>query len=238
MSQPIYQQNAISANIGAFTAQVFAWMSFGVVTTGIISFIIVLLANQSPALYSLFALLTLPAVIIQLILVVVLSFFRTKLSGELAAVLFVIYSAFTGITVGVISASYNVSSVFMAFGISSFMFLVLAAYGSITKRDLSRIGSIAIFGLVGVILLSVVNLLLFLFNSPLFRGLDLIINYLILIIFSVLIASDANQLRSLAHEAEVSGKGTTRYAITGALNLYLDFINLFLSILRLTGSRD
>lgn len=238
MSQPIYQQNTVATNIGGFTSQVFGWMSFGVIITGIVAFFIVLLANQSLALYALFGILTIPAVIIQLILVLVLSFFRTKLNGAVAATLFIVYSGFTGITVGVVSASYNVSSVFMAFGIASFMFLVLAAYGSITKRDLSRIGSIAMFALFGVILLSVVNIFLFLFNSPLFRGLDIIINYLILIIFSVLIATDANQLRSFAHEAEVSGKGTTRYAITGALILYLDFINLFLSILRLTGSRD
>lgn len=237
MENTVYGDQVQSQSYGIFTAQVFGWMTLGVVSTAIVAFIIGFFGMQSDNFLMLVSVLFLPAIIIQLILVLVLSLLWRKLNGAVAAVLFIAYSLFTGVTVGIIGINYSVSSLFFAFGISAVMFFILAAYGLITKKDLSRWGAVALFALVGIILVSIFNFVLLLLNSPLFSPLNAIINYAIVIVFSILIASDANKLKSLANEAERSGQGYTRYAVLGALTLYLDFINLFLSVLRITGNR-
>lgn len=236
MNDTFYNQRVSVETNGLFTAQVFGWMTLGVIITALVSFLIGVLANQSEQFMVLIAVFSFPAIIIQLILVLVLSFLWRKLNGVIASILFVTYSAFTGVTVGVLALSYSVSSIFLAFGISALMFFVLAAYGLITKRDLSRWRAVGVFALMGIILVSIVNLVLLLLNSPLFNALNALLNYAIVIVFSILIATDTNQLKALAAEAESTGKGYTRYAVSGALMLYLDFINLFLSVLRITGS--
>lgn len=229
-------RSVVAAN-GTFTAQVFGWMTIGVFLTGVIAFIINILSSQSAQLLVLFSVLFFPVLIVQLILVVVLSALGRRLNTVLASILFIVYSLISGLTVGIIAINYTVSSLFVAFGISSLMFLVLAIYGLVTKRDLSRWQAVALFALFGVILVSIVNLVLLLLNSPLFNGLNAILNYVVVIIFSILIASDANSLKRLAAEAEASGKGYGRYAIIGALQLYLDFVNLFIRVLSITGKR-
>ncbi len=229
-------RSVVAAN-GTFTAQVFGWMTIGVFLTGVIAFIINILSSQSAQLLVLFSVLFFPVLIVQLILVVVLSALGRRLNAALASILFIVYSLISGLTVGIIAINYTVSSLFVAFGISSLMFLVLAVYGLVTKKDLSRWQAVALFALFGVILVSIVNLVLLLLNSPLFNGLNAILNYVVVIIFSVLIASDANALKRLAAEAEASGQGYGRYAIIGALQLYLDFVNLFIRVLSITGKR-
>lgn len=229
-------RSVVAAN-GTFTAQVFGWMTIGVFLTGVIAFIINILSSQSAQLLVLFSVLFFPVLIVQLILVVVLSALGRRLNTVLASILFIVYSLISGLTVGIIAINYTVSSLFVAFGISSLMFLVLAIYGLVTKRDLGRWQAVALFALFGVILVSIVNLVLLLLNSPLFNGLNAILNYVVVIIFSILIASDANSLKRLAAEAEASGKGYGRYAIIGALQLYLDFVNLFIRVLSITGKR-
>jgi len=237
MNNTLYNDSVSVQTRGIFTAQVFGWMTLGITLTALVAFVVGYLGLQSQQILALVSVLSFPAIIIQLILVLALSFLLRKLSGTVAAVLFLAYSLFTGITVGVIAISYNVGSIFMAFGISAVMFFILAAYGLITKRDLSKWRAVAMFALIGIILVSVVNFILLLLNSPLFNALSAIINYAIVIVFSILIATDSNQLKNLANEAEASGQGYTKFAISGALMLYLDFINLFLSVLRITGSR-
>jgi len=232
-----YLNRSVTTTNGVFTAQVFGWMTVGVVLSGIIAFAISILSSQSYQMLMLFSVLFFPAVIIQLILVLILSALGRKLNTLFATLFFLIYSAFSGITIGVIAINYSVSSLFIAFGISGLMFLVLATYGLITKKDLGKWQSVALFALVGIILVSIVNVVLLLLNSPLFNALNALLNYVIVIVFSVLIAADANSLKKLAAEAEASGQGYGRYAIIGALQLYLDFVNLFLSVLRITGKR-
>lgn len=237
MNDTYYNQRTVISSNGLFTSQVFGWMTLGVIITALIAAFISFLASQSEQFLVLVAVLSFPAIIIQLILVLVLSFAWRKLNGITATILFLAYSAFTGITVGVIALSYSVGSLFLAFGISALMFLILAAYGLITKRDLSKWRAVGLFALVGIILVTFINIILLLLNSPLFNTLSALLNYAIVIVFSILIASDANQLNALANEADNNGQSYTKYAISGALMLYLDFINLFLSVLRITGSK-
>ncbi len=232
----IDNRSVVSTN-GTFTAQVFGWMTVGVFISGFIAMAISILSAQSEQFLVLFSVLFLPAIIIELILVLVLSALWRRLNAVFATILFLAYSAFSGLTIGIIAVNYSVSSLFIAFGISGLMFLVLAVYGLLTKKDLGKWQSVALFALVGVILVSIINVILLLLNSPLFNTLNAILNYVIVIVFSVLIAADANSLKKLAAEAEASGQGYGRYAIIGALQLYLDFVNLFLSVLRITGKR-
>lgn len=237
MENSYLDNRSVVATNGTFTAQVFGWMTIGVFLTGVVAFIINILSSQSAQLLVLFSVLFFPVLIVQLILVVALSALGRRLNAALASILFIVYSLISGLTVGIIAFNYTVSSLFVAFGISSLMFLVLAVYGLVTKKDLSRWQAVALFALFGVILVSIVNLVLLLLNSPLFNGLNAILNYVVVIIFSVLIASDANALKRLAAEAEASGQGYGRYAIIGALQLYLDFVNLFIRVLSITGKR-
>lgn len=235
MSNTYYNQQTVVSTNAAFNAQVYGWMTLGIIITALVAFIIDFVTSRSTEFLYLFAILSLPAVIIQLVLVLVLSFLWQKLNGFVALALFLIYSAFTGLTVGIISINYSVGSIFLAFAVSALMFLVLSVYGLVTKQDLSRWRAVALFALVGIILVSIVNVVLFLLNSPLFNALSALVNYVIVVVFSVLIAADSANLKNLAHQAEASGRGYTRYAVSGALMLYLDFINLFLSVLRITG---
>lgn len=232
------QKKVLSISSGAFIAQVFGWMTLGLLLTASVAGLIIFFGLRSDSFLMLVTSLSLPAIIIQLLLVIILSALGRKLNGFFASVLFVVYSLFTGVTVGVIGINYQISSLFLAFVISSIMFLVLALYGLLTKQDLSRWKAVGIFALFGIIILSIINFLLYLFNSSLFSTLNMILNYVIVIVFSILIASETNQLKKLAYEAEASGRGYARYAIIGALDLYLDFINLFLSVLRITGRRN
>lgn len=232
------EKKVLSLSKGAFIAQVFGWMTVGLLLTASVAGLIIFLGLRSDSFLMLVALLSLPAIIIQLLLVVILSALGRKLNALFASILFVVYSLFTGVTVGVIGINYQISSLFLAFLISSVMFLVLAIYGLLTKQDLSRWRAVGIFALFGIILVSIINFILYLLNSSLFNTLNMILNYVIVVVFSILIASETNQLKKLAYEAEASGKGYARYAIIGALDLYLDFINLFLSVLRITGRRN
>lgn len=232
------EKKVLSLSKGAFIAQVFGWMTVGLLLTASVAGLIIFLGLRSDSFLMLVALLSLPAIIIQLLLVVILSALGRKLNALFASILFVVYSLFTGVTVGVIGINYQISSLFLAFVVSSVMFLVLAIYGLLTKRDLSRWRAVGIFALFGIILVSIINFILYLLNSSLFNTLNMILNYVIVVVFSILIASETNQLKKLAYEAEANGKGYARYAIIGALDLYLDFINLFLSVLRITGRRN
>lgn len=237
MDNVYHNQSIAIENRVIFTAQVYGWMTLGIILTALVAGLITFFGLRSESFLVIAAVSSFPAIIIQLILVLILSFLWQKLNGFIASILFVTYSLFTGITVGVIAINYSLSSIFMAFGISALMFMILSIYGLTTKKDLSKWGAVAFFALIGIILVSIINFVLLLINSPLFNTLNIIVNYAIVIVFSVLIASDSNQLKKLANQAELSGKGYTRYAISGALMLYLDFINLFLSVLRITGSR-
>lgn len=237
MNDTLYNDAVATKTHGVFTAQVFGWMTFGVAISAVVAFVVNVIALQSYEMYILVVGLALPALIIQLILAFVFGLLGRKLNVFLNIGLFVVFSIFIGFTLGVITLNYEVISIFISFGVSAAMFLVLALYGFFTKRDLSRWGSVALFALFGVILVSIINLILLALNSPLFSALDAILNYLIVIIFSILIATDTQKIKKFAAEAEMSGQSYTKLAILAALELYLDFVNLFIAVLRITGGK-
>jgi hypothetical protein len=169
-------------------------------------------------------------IILELVLVVALSWFIGKISAGTATLLFLVYSAVSGLTLSVVVLAFTDASLASTFAIAAAMFGATALYGYATGRDLSRLGSIMFMGLVGIIIASVVNI--FIMNDTL----NLVVSAIAVVVFSGLTAYDVQKIKNmdmLAADDETRAK----QAIFGALMLYLDFINIFLSLLNLTGKR-
>jgi FtsH-binding integral membrane protein len=167
--------------------------------------------------------------IAQLGLVFVLSARVSRLSPNTAALLFLGYSALTGVTMAFVLLLYTGASVAMTFMVCSGMFGAVAVYGTVTRRSLAGVGQFMFMGLIGLVLASVVGM--FWHND----GLQFVISFIGVIVFTGLAAWDAQRLKAMALSLPDGQIGS--YAIVGALSLYLDFVNLFISLLRLTGSR-
>jgi len=166
--------------------------------------------------------------------VLLMSFGFSKLSAPVLILLFVIYSALTGISFGFILLRYTSGTVLACFLSSAAMFGIMAFMGYTTKQDLTKFGRILFMGLIGIIVASIINL--FMGSS----SLDYLISFLGVMIFTGLTAYDVQKLKNIGagiQYADVPASDVKKISILGALNLYLDFINLFLFLLRLFGGR-
>jgi FtsH-binding integral membrane protein len=226
-----YRAEAQVAEQSRFMTKVYLWMAFGLFSTAYAGYT----AAHSEVLQGLvfgsrwgfFALLAL-----QFGLVIGLSALIQKINSLMATVLFFIYSVITGLTLSAIFLVYTQESILGAFAVSGGTFGVLSAYGFATKRDLSPMGSFLLMALIGLILAMVVNM--FFHNSMA----ELAISVIAVLIFAGLTAYDTQKLKGMYASAALEGPETAqKMAIMGALRLYLDFINLFLNILRLMGRR-
>ena len=216
-----------------FLAKVFNWMAVGLTLTGGIAYFVAasgltrtLVAN--PILF--FAL-----VLIELGLVFFLSARINRIQPGTATGIFVCYSALNGVVLSVIFLAYTHTSIAVTFLVTAGMFAAMAIYGMVTKRDLSGLGSFMFMGLIGIILASIVNI--FLQSSSLHWA----ISAIGVVVFVGLTAYDVQKIKNIGEEGIMSqGEAAIRKgAIIGALALYLDFINLFLMLLRFFGgSRD
>lgn len=220
-----------SARLQTSMAQVYGWMGCGMLLTAVVSWY----AAHTPAVISLLfssRIVFFGLIIVQLGLVFVLSGLVHKLSGGVATTLFMLYSALTGLTMSSIFIVYTWSSIAAAFFTTAGMFGVMSAWGYTTKRDLSGFGNMLFMALIGLVLASVVNI--FLHSNALMWA----VTYLGVLIFVGLTAYDTQKIRQMATEVDLSdANGARRFAIIGALTLYLDFINLFLMLLRIFGDR-
>ena len=208
----VYQWMAIALAITAFTA----WLTVGPFP------ILAVLIFSVPGLFWALA-------IAELGLVVVLSARVDRLASSTASILFVAYSVLSGMTLSIVLLVYTRESIVSTFAITSGMFGACAMFGTATRRDLNGIGQFLFMGLVGLVIASVVGIF---WDSD---GLQFLISYVGVIVFTGLAAYDAQRLKAMAVAAP---EGQTHaYAIAGALALYLDFINLFLSLLKLLGRR-
>ena len=215
-----------------FLAKVFNWMALGLGLTGIIAYVTAYsgLAHQLLASGMLFILL-----IAELGLVFYLSARIEKIQAGTATGLFVGYSALNGLTLSMIFLQYTGSSIAGTFFITAGMFGAMAIYGFVTKRDLSGMGSFLFMGLIGIIIASIVNI--FLKSSSLYWTISLIG----VLVFVGLTAYDVQKIKTMGENGimEQGEVAIRKGAIMGALALYLDFINLFLMLLRFFGgSRD
>jgi FtsH-binding integral membrane protein len=206
--------------------QVYAWMGAGLAITALLAMITV----SSPSLLSTITgnrLVFYGLMIGELALVFTLAGAINRLSATVATLLFITYSALNGVTLSVIVLVYTANSIASTFVITAGMFGAMSAYGYMTRRDLTSWGSFLFMGLIGVVIASVVNI--FVGSSTV----SWIISGIGIIVFTGLTAYDTWKIKAMA----AGGVGGRKPAILGALTLYLDFINLFLMLLRFTGQR-
>ena len=215
-----------------FLAKVFNWMAIGLALTGGVAF---LTANTGLARAIVATPLFFILILAELGLVFFLSARIEKIQPATATGLFVGYSVLNGLTLSSIFLAYTTASIAATFFIPAGMFGAMAVYGLVTKRDLAAMGSFLFMGLIGIILASIVNI--FLKSSSLYWTISVIG----VLVFVGLTAWDVQKIKNMGEQGIMSqGEGAIRKgAILGALALYLDFINLFLMLLRFFGgSRD
>jgi FtsH-binding integral membrane protein len=162
--------------------------------------------------------------------VLAMSFGWQKFSFPVLLTLFVAYSAINGISLSFIFIAYKLGTIYKVFASTAVLFGVMALLGATTKTDLTKMGSYLMMALFGVIIASLIN---YFTKSPM---MDYIISIVGVIVFTGLTAYDVQKIKNMEHEFE--GEGRAKVGLMGALNLYLDFINLFLMLLRLFGRRD
>jgi uncharacterized protein len=232
-------QVTIDAGLRAYMIRVYNYMASGVALTGVVAWL-----TYSAAVQNVDGRLVLtpfgqaiyggPAALILLFgtlgLVFFLSFRISRLQPSTALALFMAYAALLGLMLSSIFLSYTGASITRTFFISAASFGALSLYGYSTQRDLSPIGSFLVMGLFGLILAMVVNIFL---KST---GLDFAISVIGVLIFAGLTAWDTQKIKEM-YSANDDGTVTGRKAVMGALALYLDFINLFLFLLRFMGDR-
>ena len=214
--------------VGAFLSRVYGWMFAGLLVTAVTAFTVA----ASPALIETLILnrIVFWALIIgQFGLVFYLSARVEKVAPATAAGLFILYSALTGVTSSVILLIYTGASITSTFIVTAGMFGATAVFGTVTKRSLAGVGQFMFMGLIGLILASIVGI--FWQNS----ALQFVISVVGVLVFTGLTAWDAQRLKQMAVALPDGRVGA--YAVVGALSLYLDFINLFFFLLRLTGNR-
>ena len=224
---------AIDEGLRSYMLRVYNYMTAGLVITGAVAWFTSQWAMSSQANAELLYASPLAWVIMlsPLAFVMVLSFGINKLSASTAQTIFWAFAAVMGLSLSSIFLVYTGASIAKVFFISAATFGAMSLYGYTTKRDLTGIGNFLIMGLIGLVIASVVNI--FLRSS----GLDFVISAVGVLIFVGLTAYDTQKIKesySASFGAEVLAKG----AIMGALSLYLDFINLFLMLLRLFGNRN
>jgi FtsH-binding integral membrane protein len=215
--------------VSAFLWKVYAWMAIGL---GITAAVAVAVVNSPDVMRVLVGnrMVFFGLVIAELALVFYLSAKVESVSPATASGLFALYSALNGVTLSVILLAYTGESVAMTFIVTAGMFGALALFGSTTKRSLAGAGQFFMMGLVGLILASIVGI--FWQND----ALQFLITIVGVIVFTGLTAYDAQRLKHMALALPDGRVGS--YAVVGALSLYLDFVNLFLMLLRLTGRRE
>lgn len=208
---------------------IFMWMAAGLGITGVIAYTVF---NTGLAYQLIRSGMMFPLLIAEIALVFILSRNIMKFKATTGIGLFFLYSGLNGLTLSTIFLAYTLSSIANTFFITALLFAVMALYGMTTKRDLTKMGTYLIMGLVGIIIASVIN---FFLRSSSF---DYIISFIGVIIFTGLTAYDVQKFTRISQEmGNPNGEVGVKVSIIGALNLYLDFINLFLFLLRFLGRR-
>ena len=212
----------------AFMTSVFGWMFLGLaLTAGIAAYVaasgdmLAWFEDHPLAYFGMFA--------GEIGLVIAISAGINRISYSMAVFLFAAFAALNGFTLSVIIEVYTTTSIVSAFAVSSGMFGGMAAYGYLTKRDLTSLGSILFMGLIGVIIGSIVNV--FWANEVLYW----FVTFAGILVFCGLTAYDMQKIKQIG-ESGIDGESRRKASILGALSLYLDFINLFLLMLRIFGS--
>lgn len=214
----------------SFITKVYGWMSFALIVTGLVAMV----TASSPIMLSIVLgnrIVFFVLIIAELLLVGYLSTAVITMSVPAAIITFILYSALNGLTLSVIFLIYTAGSIASTFFITAGTFGVMSIYGYFTKRDLTTMGNLCTMALLGIIIASVVNIFL---HSPAVYWMS---TYIGIIIFVGLTAYDTQKIKKLNIIGNEGTDEDKKEAIMGALTLYLDFINLFLMLLRIFGQK-
>ena len=227
------KQTEVQIRVNEFIRSVYNWMAIGLALTGFIAYYVA----STPALLNLILgnqILFFGLIIAELALVFTISARVHRMQASTATALFVLYSALNGATLSFIFIIYTRSSIASTFFVCAATFIACSIYGWTTKRDLTSMGGFLMMGLIGIIIASLVNL--FVRSS----AMHMIISYIGVLVFVGLTAYDTQSLKAMgaSQPADVGASAIRKGAILGALKLYLDFINLFLMLLRILGNRE
>jgi uncharacterized protein len=215
-------------NLQSIMRQVYIWMSFGMLITAFVAYVT---ANTSLVNLALNPVVLLVAVIAELGMVLGISFGLKRISSGVAATLFFVYAALNGFTLSIVLLAFTIGSVFLAFAATGALFVAMSIIGYTTKVDLTKMGTYLMMGVIGLVIAMLINLFV---SSSL---LDMLISLVGVLIFTALTAYDTQRIGRMAAQMSMNGEGEIKFGIIGALKLYLDFINMFLFILRLVGRR-
>ena len=215
--------------VATLMRNVYIWMTLALVITGLTAMV----TAKSEALMTFiftnnWALIAL--MILQLGLVFYFSARLNRMSFSTATAVFILYSAITGLTFSSIFVVFSMSSIATTFFITAGMFAAMALVGSFTKKDLSGMGKFALMALIGLIIAGIVNM--FLRNAMM----DFIVSGIGVLVFAGLTAYDSQKIRQMLQMQSEINESTQKLALLGSLSLYLDFINIFLYLLRFFGS--
>lgn len=222
------------SNVRTFMSNVFSWMFLALIVTSVAAWwfasdltLLRMLVTEEGKM----SVLGWVVMLAPLGFVLLMSFAFNRLSYTTLIILFITYAALVGISMSFILLAYTLSSVFLTFAITAGMFGTMAIVGYTTKTDLTSFGKIMMMGLVGIIIATIVNM--FMQSSML----HYIISYVGVAVFTGLTAYDVQKLKMIGEGTTYGDENTKKLSILGALTLYLDFINLFLMLLRLFGDR-
>lgn len=220
----------MSKELNAYIAKVYNWMAFALFTTGLVTY---LTANSQFLTDLIFSskLVFYALLIGELLLVGYLVSVIDKLSAKNAILLFISYAALNGLTISFIFLIYTTASIATTFYITGGTFGIMSLFGYYTKKNLTTVRNMGYMGLVGIILASIFN---WFFQNELIYW---IVTYLGILIFLGLVAYETQKIRQIGMQGFSSNEDMEKCSIIGALHLYLDFINLFLLLLRIFGNK-
>lgn len=220
-----YADNGMSK----FFSMVYLWMFIGLLVSGGVAYYTSTSIPMIKFVYGNYMWI----ILAELLVVVLFTFLRQKVSPMVAKILFVLYAAISGLTLSSIFIAFKLSSIVMVFISAALMFGLLSLYGYVTKQDLSSLGKMMIFALITVLIMSLINL--FVMNSTF----GVVVSVISVVVFLGLTAWDMQALKTMYNYYSNDEEELNKVAIYGALDLYLDFINIFLQLLSLFGkSKD
>lgn len=211
--------------------KVYVWMTLALAITGFTAYGVATSPGLMQAIFT-NRVLFWGLIIAEFALVMGVSAAINRLSLTTATLMFVLYSVINGATLSVVFLAYSMASIATVFFITAGTFAAMAFIGYTTKTDLTSVGKIVLMALIGLIIATVVNVFV---KSTMF---DIILSYVGVLIFVGLTAYDSQKIKQMLLQAPDAGEGAQKVALLGALSLYLDFINLFIYLLRIFGRRE
>lgn len=219
----------MSTTFATLMRKVYLWMTLALVITGFTAYAVATRNALTELVWSNSSVMWI-LLIAELALVIGISSAINKLSLTVATLLFVLYSVINGAVLSSIFFVYTEGSIATAFFVAAATFGAMSLYGYFTKADLSSWGKILIMALIGLIIASIVAIFV--------PGINAIVSYVGVLIFVGLTAYDTQKIKQMCLQAPDAGENMQKYALLGALSLYLDFVNLFLYLLRIFGRRE